>query len=265
MECISKGMGLIWEQCMGAGVSTLVSAGVYQQNFTLADVMPSATWQVGAPRFDGVVDPYTYVGGMVESWELEFDQAAIAMLKMTLDAKDVTTATALATPSQAEEGTANLFHFANATISTGTFTAPTATTLAAGATPLANVRSGTISVNHNLGTERQNFGGGGRKAKPNTGTREVTGSLTVEYDSTAFRDAVLNDSTRMSLVLTYTAGPLTTGFETLQVALPLVAFNGQLPSLNGGDEILIDLDFKAYETPSTPVIYVCTRTADAAL
>ena len=43
MECLSKGMGLVWEQCMGTGVSTLVSGSTYQQVFTLADTMPSAT------------------------------------------------------------------------------------------------------------------------------------------------------------------------------------------------------------------------------
>lgn len=264
MECVSKGMGLLWEQCMGTGASNLVSDSTYQQVFTLADVMPSATWQKGIPRFDGTVDPYTFVGGMVESWELEFDQAGIALLKCTVDAKDVTTATAYATPSY-PAGTSNLFHFANGSLSTGSFTAPTTTTLAAGATPLANVRSGTVSVSHNLGTERYNFNAGGRKAKPPVGMREISGSLTVEYDSTAFRDAVLND-TAMSLVLTYTGGALGTGSETLQIALPEIKFNGQLPSTNGGDEIVIDMEFVALDngTAAQP-IWVVTRTADTAL
>lgn len=263
MECVSKGMGLLWEQCLGAGDSALVSAATYQQVFTLADVMPSATWQKGVPRFDGTVDPYTFVGGQVASWELSFGNGEIASLSCTVDSKDVTTATAYATPSYSTG--ANLFHFANASITTGTFTAPTSTALASGGTVLGNVRSGSISVSHNLGVERYNFGGGGRKAKPTTGMREITGSLSVEYDSTAFRDAVLNE-TPMSFVLTYTGGALGTGDETLQVALPEIKFDGQLPSSNGGDEVLVDMSFVALDngTAAQP-IWVVTRTADTAL
>src|SRR5512139_3848926 len=88
LECVSKGMGLLWEQCLGSGVSTLVSASTYQQVFTLADILPSATWQKGIPRFDGTVDAYTYVGATVDSWELTFGNGEIAQLKATLDAKD---------------------------------------------------------------------------------------------------------------------------------------------------------------------------------
>ena len=263
MECLSKGMGLVWEQCMGTGVSTLVSGSTYQQVFTFADTMPSATWQKGIPRFDGTVDPYTFTGAKVDSFELEFGNAEIAKLKMTLDAKDVTTATAYATPSYAAG--ANLFHFANGSLSTGTVTAPTMTVLASSVTALANVRAGNIKVSHNLGAERFNFGGAGKKANPATGLREITGSLTVEYDSATFRDAVLAD-TPMSLVLTFTAGALGVGNETLQVVLSEIKLDGKLPASNGGKEITVELGFTALDnlTAAQPM-WIVTRTADTAL
>lgn len=263
IECLSKGMGLVWEQCMGTGTSTLVSGSTYQQVFTLADTMPSATWQKGIPRYDGTVDAYTYTGGTVDSFELEFGNAEIAKLKPTVDARDVTTATAYATPSYAAGG--NLFHFATGALSTGTVTAPTATALASSATALGNVRSGNISVSHNMGTSRYNFGAGGKKAKPSTGMREIKGSLTVEYDSTTFRDAVLAD-TPMSLVLTFTGGALSTGVETLQVVLSEIKLDGKLPASNGGDEVTVDLEFTVLDnlTAAQPM-WVVARTSDTAL
>ena len=69
LEVPSKGLGVLWEGCMGASTSTLVSAGLYQQVFSFADVMPSYTVQYGV--WDGsAVSPYTYAGCQVGSWAL---------------------------------------------------------------------------------------------------------------------------------------------------------------------------------------------------
>ena len=263
MECVSKGMGLIWQACLGTGVSTLVSASTYQQVFTLGDSPSSLTVQKGIPQVGGTVDPYTYVGAMVDSWEFGFGNADIPSLKMTLDCKDVTTATAYAAPSYVAG--ANLFSFAGATLSTGTLTSPTTTVLGSGATPVANVRGGSVQVANNIRGDRYNIGNAGRKAKPTIGLRDITGRLDVEYDSTTFRDAVLAD-TPMSLVLTYTGGALTTGNETLQVIVPEIKLDGELPKSNAGDLVMQSMAFVGLDnlTAAQP-IWVVTRTADIAL
>lgn len=263
VECLSKGMGVFWQGVMGAGTSTLVSGATYQQNFTLSDSPPSLTIQKGLPRTDGTVDPYTYVGSQCDSFELSFGNAEIATLTSTWNSKDVVTGTAYAAPSYSTG--ANLFHFANGSLSTGTFTAPTTTALASAATPVANVRGGTLQVNHNPANDRYNFGGGGKKVKPAVGLREITGTLEVEYDSATFRDAVLAD-TAMSLVLTYTGGALSTGTETLQLALPELKLDGKLPTSNAGELITVSLEFTVLDnlTAAQP-IWVVARTSDAAL
>mgnify|MGYP003441199056 CR=1 FL=1 len=272
IPCLSKGMGTMWEQCMGSGTSTLVSGSTYQQLFTFADVMPSATYQIGIPRYDGTTTPFTYSGGMVDSFELEFANGEVAMLKVTVDARDVTTATALASPTM-PAASANLFHFANGSLSTGTVTAPTTwsveepvtTALASSVTPLTNVRSGNIKVSHNLNTGGYNFGASGKKRKPSTGLREVTGSLTVEFDSATFTDAVLSE-TPMTLVLTFTGGALSEGTETLQVVLSEIKLDGKMPTSNGGDEITVDMSFTAGENGvAAQGMWIVTRTADVAL
>ena len=95
--------------------------------------------------------------------------------------------------------------------------------------------------------------------------REITGSLVVEYDSATFRDAILAD-TPMSLILNFTGGALSAGTEQLQVVLPEIKLDGKLPAANGGDEILLEIDFTVLDNLSAaqPMWVVC-RTADAAL
>lgn len=263
LECVSKGMGMLWQACLGAGTSTLVGGSTYQQVFTLADVLPSLTLQKGLPLVDGTVKAYTFLGSTVDSWELVAGNDAIAQLKLTVDAKDVTTGTAYAAPSYPSG--ANLFHFANGAVTSGTLTAPTTTALASGATTLANVRQAGVKVANNPDTGRYNFGAGGRKAKPTTGNRAITGNLEVEYTDDVFRDAVLND-TPMNLILTYTGGALSTGVETLQVVIPEVKFDGKLPSSNAGNLITVPMEYVGLDnlTAAQP-IWVVVRTADTAL
>lgn len=262
-ECLSKGQGLLWEAMMGTGTSTMVSGSTYQQVFTLGDTPPSLTLQKGLPRVDGTVDAYTFTGVHCDSFELSFGNAEIATVTSTWNARDVTTATAYATPSYATSP--NLYHFANGSITTGTVTAPTATTLASSITNVANVRSGTISVNRNPANDRYNFGAGGKKAKPTVGMPEITGTLEVEYDSATFRDAVLAE-TPMSLVLTYTGGALSAGTETLQVVVSEMKLDGKLPTSNGGELITVGLEFTVLDnlTAAQP-LWIVARTADAAL
>jgi hypothetical protein len=230
IECISKGMGLLWQACLGSGASTLVSGSTYQQVFTLGDTPPSMTVQKGLPEAGGTVDAYTFLGCMVSQWTLNFPNADIATLQFSLDAGDMTTATGYATPSYATSPT--LFHFANGTIASGTLTAPTATALASGTTTIADVRGGSVQVNNNLAVDRLNFGGAGRKSKPTVGLREITGSMTVEYDVTTWRDAVLNE-TPMALILTFTGAALSPGPRRCRSSSPRSSSTPRSPRPTG--------------------------------
>lgn len=262
MEAISKGMGLFWKGCLGAVTSTLVSGSTWQQVYTLGDTPPSWFLQKGSVEAGGTVDPFGFRGVMVDSWEFDFANAAIAMLKMTLDVGDHDAgATAYAAPSYAAG--ANLFHFSNLSLQTGTLTAPTTTALGSGGTPLADVRGGTIQVANNLNKGRFNGGGAGRKSKPLVGLRALTGTLDVEYDATTFRDAVLNQ-TPINLVINLTGGALSTGVEQLQIIVPEIKFDGELPKTNGSELIIQSMKFTGLDnvTAAQP-IWVIMRTSDA--
>lgn len=268
LDVVSKGLGLLWQFLLGTGTSTLVSGTTFQQVFTLGDVLPSFTIQKGIPRVnaDGsfTVDPYTFLGCTADSFELDFTNADVLALKATIDAGDMNTTTAYAPPSYA--AAPSVFHFAGGSVSSGVLTAPTATALATGTTTLAEVRGGSLTVNHNTKQDRYNFGGGGRKSKPTVGLRDIAGKLDVEYDSTVFRDAVLND-TAMCVILNYvTPVALSAGFESFQVVLPEVKFDTEMPKTNGTDLILQSMSFNVYDnlTAAQP-LWIVTRTSDSAL
>lgn len=257
IEAVTKGLGLLWQLGLGSGTSTLVSAGLYQQVFTLGDVMPSATIQKGIPRADGTVDAYTFTGCMVESLTIDCPNADNVKVKTSWNAKDMTTATAYTAPSYATGP--SVFTFAHGAVYSGALTAPTATALGSAATPVASIRSGSITIKHNLKTDRYNCGGGGRKEKPFVGIREISGSLVAEYADTAFRDAIVND-TSMTLVKTFTSGT-----DVLQIVIPDVRFDGDTVKAST-DLAMQDIKWTGLDglTAAQPIWIVC-RTADTAL
>ena len=257
IEAVTKGLGLLWQLGLGSGTSTLVSAGLYQQVFTLGDVMPSATIQKGIPRADGTVDAYTFTGCMVESLTIDCPNADNVKVKTSWNAKDMTTGAAYTAPSYATGP--SVFTFAHGAVYSGALTAPTATALGSAATPVASIRSGSITIKHNLKTDRYNCGGGGRKEKPFAGIREISGSLVAEYADAAFRDAIVND-TSMTLVKTFTAG-----LDVLQIVIPDVRFDGDIVKAST-DLAMQDIKWTGLDglTAAQPIWIVC-RTADTAL
>ncbi len=266
MEAFSKGQGLLWQWMMGAGTSTLISGTAYQQVFTLADVMPSMTMQVGLPTTGGTTEAYTYAGAQCTGFDLTFNQSDLIQVKATVDAQSLATATAYAPPSYVVGG--SLFSFEGFALSTGTLTEPTSTALASATSPIANVQSGNITVGQTQDVNRYLAGNAGLKSRQLiNGVRTIGGTLTVEYTDSTLAQAIINE-TPMSLVLTWkTATSIGTGlFETLQVVVPEIKLDGDLPQSNAGQLITHPVKFAGLDnlTATQPIWVVC-QTADAAL
>jgi hypothetical protein len=266
VEWASKGLGLLLQACLGSGASTLVSGATYQQVFTIGDNPSTLTVQKGMPEgtVAAAIDPISFLGCAVSQFEIDFPNADIVQIKPTLDIADVSTSQGLATATYPSEPV-NLFQFAGGSISTGTLTAPTTIALGSAATPLTNVRGGSLTVNNNVRNDRFNLGMAGRKKQQLTGKRDIALTLDVEYDSTTMRDAFLGD-TPLCVVLTFTAGALSTGLETVQLIVPEVKPNGELPKTNGTDLIVQSMSFTGLDnqTAAQP-IWIVTRTADTTL
>lgn len=262
MEVVSKGFGYWWQACMGSSVSTLVAGTTFQQNHTWAKQPSSLTVQKTSIRADGTVDPVTFKGCMVTQFVITFNNAGLVTLQVTLDVGDYDTSTGFATLNYASSP--NLFHFGNWSLQTGVFTAPTTTVLASGASTLTNVRSLTITGNRNPVVDRFNAVATGRKDQPIGAQFDVTGSMDIEYASTAQRDAYLAQ-TAQSLVSTVTAGALSTGLETLQVSLPEIKTDGGgVPQANGTGLIVQTINFTALDNlTAAQGMWISTRTSDS--
>jgi hypothetical protein len=102
------------------------------------------------------------------------------------------------------------------------------------------VRGGSISVANNLVSPRLNIGGAGRQAKPIPTLRSIAVKLDAEYDSVTYRDAILNE-TPLMLIVNFTAGALSTGVEQLQLVIPELKLDSELPKTNGTDLIIQSL------------------------
>ena len=266
LEVLSKGFGLLLNLAMGGTPSnTVVSGSTRQVVHTLGGPLKPFTGQLGVPRLnaDGstTVDPLTALGCVIPSFGLAMDATDLLKLKVDIDAREIKTDVALATASYPAD--ASLFSFAGAALYSGTYTAPTTTALASGSAQLANVASLSVDVARNADVSRFLMGSAGKKSIPVPAQAEVTGTMEVEYDSVDFRDAHLADSD-LTLVGTFTAGPLSTGLETLQIVLPCIRLEGELPKPSG-ETPKMSCNFTALEDGTNPLLMIVQRTADAAL
>lgn len=103
-------------------------------------------------------------------------------------------------------------------------------------------------------------------AHPTYGLREVTGSMTIEYDSQTIGDAYLAD-TELAATLTFTSGEaLSTGFAQFQIVTPAFKLDGELPKTNGTELVTQQVDFTVLDnlTAAQP-LWLVLRTADSAL
>jgi hypothetical protein len=270
LEVPTRGLGTLLKAIMGVGSSTLVSAGIYQQLFSLikSDYLPSLTIQKGVPRLGAeTVDAYTARGAVCSNFELSLGNSDALKLKTTWTSRDIDTSIAYATPSYA--ASSELFSFVGAALTVGgTVTVPTATALATGGTAVANIRDFTISVDQALDANGYNLGGAGKRSRrPAVGLAAVTGKITAEYDSLALRDAI-RDQTPIALTATFqSATEIATGQKAvLQVTVPDVRFENELPKSNGGDVITQSIDFTAFDgLVAAQPLYIAVRTADSAL
>lgn len=265
----TRGMGLLWQAAFGgASTSTLVpTTTVYQQVHRIANPLSSLTLQklVPAINADGSFTdkPFTFPGVIISGFEVNVPQNDVATVKFSLLTQTVKTDVPAATPVY--PATDHVLHFAGACLFRDAIVKPTATALATSSTPLANVKSMTLSVNSGASAEgREFFCAGGLSARPLGQLRTVTGTITAEFTSDGpFVDAFMNGST-MGLMLNLAA--VEDSAEVVQFVMPEVTIDGDLPTLgNPGEVVQMSLKFTAWEDSAGDILIGVARTYDTAL
>ena len=272
VEATTKGLGKLFEAALGTATSTQIGATVaYQQLFTptVTDPLPSYTIQKGIPPLGGgAANPMTFTGMVCSGFELSAENASVPTIQFSFMGKAIDTATALATASYATG--VQLLSFVDGSITIGgSVTVPTTTALASGGTATANVRSVSMSWDNGLDSEGFNFGGAGaRSRKQALGKGTLTGSMTVEYDSNTLRDAWLAE-TQLAAVLRFqylTTAIVGASYPTLEITIPVVRLEGDIPQTNGGDVVTQTVDFTALDgAVATHPVYVAIVTAETAI
>lgn len=264
---LSRGFGMLINMLTGGTPAvTLVAGTTYQHNFTLGGPLKPFTGQLGVPRMqsDGstIVDPFTAVGCTIPSFGFSLDNADILKMKYDVDAREMNTSTALATYGD-PAGTRNLFSFAGASLYGGTFTAATTTALPSAATALANVLGFSLDVSRNADVSDYRAGNGGKKNIPIPGLAAATGTLPIVYSDQVYRDGFLAD-TDLTLVAKFEGQALSTGLETVVIALANIRLEGELPKPTG-ENTKASCNFTALENDTNPLLSISMRTADSAL
>jgi hypothetical protein len=251
MELANKSFGL-WLQHMFGSVATSQPAvatdpTVYEHTFTPGDLPVGFTAQVGRPSSDGTVQPFTYEGCVIPSWELSASVDEIGKVKATVDGEDELTGTALATASYPTG--LSLLTFTGATL-----------TIAAGS---VDVTGFSVSGSNALETGRRKLGSDVRKAPVEAAMREYTGTMDAYFDSlTAYQRFV--NGTEAALTANFTGAIISNAYAFALEVTANVRFDGETPTVGGPDELMQALPFKCLDTGTGPetAITAVYRTTD---
>ena len=270
IEACSRGVGIFWEALMGTATSTIITAGpAYQHNFTLTntDPFPTYTIQKGIPLMNGgAVQPHTFAGAACTRGSISAASGEVVKLRTSWNAKSVDTVTSYAAPSYIVTGQ-ELFNFFQGTLTIGgSVTVPTTTALASGGTVVNNVLDFSLDIDNKLDASGFGFGSGGKQSRrPHIGYTEITGKLTAEFDAVTLRDLYMNN-TAVPITLTFTTPTLlqTGVFNTLQIVLPNVKLDGELPKAVTDGVVKQNIGFTVLDGGVSGVspVYVVMRNTD---
>lgn len=225
-ELFQQGCGLLFEHMFGARATAGV--GPYTHTYTPGNLTGKGfTVQVGKPRVDGTVQPFTYRGCKVAEWEIGLEAGANATLGLTVLGVEETTVPSLAAATFMA-GQAKPFIFSHGTVSLGG--------------SAVKVRSITISGNNGLADDRRNVGSPLIDEPLESGLREVTGTVTMEFkDMTEYNRYVNGDE--FAAVLALNAGASAQATVTMNAR-----YDGSTPAVSGRELVVHDVPFKVIGT-----------------
>lgn len=218
LELTTKDLGPILHAMMGS------STGSSTFTYTPGDLFGrSLTTQFGRPDVSGTVQPFTYGGTKIMSWEIACEAGKIATLGLSVETCLVDETTGVALAAASFTASQKAFNFAGATLSiAGTTT---------------SVNQMTISGDNKL--ERREFNGTAyTKEHVQTSLREYVGTLVAEFESL----------TNYNLFVNGTEGALVASFVNGASSLVItqnVRFDGETPNIGGRGITALNLPYKA--------------------
>lgn len=270
IEAAARGVGIFWEAVMGQSTSTILTAGpAYQHNFTLSnsDPFPTYTIQKGIPLLNGgAVQPHTFAGMACTRASISLGQGEVVKLRTSWNGRSLDTEASYAAPSFIATGQELFTYWHGAMTVGGTVVNPTTTALASGGTVATNIRDFSLDIDNKLDVNGFLLGNAGKQGRrPHLGYAEITGKFSAEFDAVTYRDLfVANTAVPITLTLT-TPTLLQTGvFNTLQIVLPSVKLDGEIPKAVAEGVVTLDCGFTVLDGGEAGVapVYVVMRNLD---
>jgi hypothetical protein len=254
MEVVTNGMGRLFRQFMG-GTPTIVQQGgtaAWLQTHTLGSLLDkSLTIQKQLrDEADAVVGKFTFHGCKFPSAEFKIDKKGKLMLSLAVDAEDVDTSTAAASPSLTAT---KVFHYQQGALSIGGVAA-------------AAVQTANIKVDRKMDTDRYHLGNAGVKAQPLINDfPEITGALSAEFAATTYYDLFAAD-TPVALGLTFTGDVISGAYsEVLTIVIPEIRLTGETPKVGGPGLVIANHPFEAQWDGSSANMVVTYQSTDTAI
>lgn len=287
LDLPTKNLNLLLKLMMGSA-----DTSVFETNGTLAELATSGAYQAvhipgtlggtsltlqkGVPTTSGTVEPFTYVGCKFSDWEVSCQTGEIAQLSLTVDGRNELAGAGNSDPLNGSvpaladwtDPTTNLFHFREATLSTGA-TISTSSHVSTGTftgDALGQVKSISVKQTVGLDTSRYFLGSSGFKGEQiENALRAITGSFVIEWDSEAQYEAFTAD-TATSLLLTFVgaAGSAGTGHaEELDILIPAIKLDGESPKIPGPAVITQSVNFTGLDDEVNNPIQFTYTTKDS--
>lgn len=192
-EFSATGFGLLMEHCLGSDIIT-GTAPTFTHTCTVADLPVGFTMQIGKPDVDGVVDPFTYLGCRVTSWEMALKAGEFLTIKPSIVAQDETNSQALAS---FVDPSVELISYVGAT-------------LTAGGAQVA-VSDFTFKGDNKLDATRFRLRGAATPITPyENAFRQYTGTATADFESLVQYNHYLQ-AEELTLVATFEGAPIPGG------------------------------------------------------
>lgn len=256
-EVQPNGFGLMPKYLLGGTpVTTTPSGGTISRLHTTkvgALDGKSKTIQFGKPNISGTIDPYTYKGCKVASWELSMEVGGLLTMKETYDAMDEDLVTALATASY--PATNVLMPWVDSNI---------AFTIGGTSYPLQKL---TIGGTNALKTDRYKLGSATKLEQlEGTAFREYTGTIDLESYQGTTPYNLFKNGTEATVVATFTGAMIEGTIPYMvRVTLQRVRFDGDTTNVTGPDILEQSLPYKAlYTTNATTEVQFEVQNSDTA-
>lgn len=237
LEVQPNGFGVIPKYMLGGTPVTTTPAGGTLARLHTTKVGnldgKALTVQVGRPNIAGGIDAFTYRGCKVNNWELDMEVGGILHLKVSLDAVDEDTATALAAANYPAANV--MLPWADASVSI---------LLGGTAYPCRKI---TLSGDNQVKGDRYKLGQPTKLEQlEGTSFREYKGTIELESYQGLAPYNLFRNGTEAAIVATFT-GAIIEGALPYMVRLTLARcrFDGETPNVDGPDILNQSMPFVA--------------------